>query len=99
MSEQAKTKEIDLLQLFQSIGKGIVNLVTGIWDAIMWCLFFAVRYYLVLLIFLAVGITFGIVKSTKYTQLYKSDMIVRSNAVTSFEYRILIAAHRCLYHR
>lgn len=90
MSEQQKTREVDLLQLIQSTGKGIVNLVTGVWDAIMWCLFFAFKYYIALILFVLAGLGFGLIKSINYKQVYKSDMIVRSNAVKSFEYRILM---------
>lgn len=88
MSETKKTREIDLFDLFASIGRGIKNLFTGLFDALMWCLFFAVKKYKILLIFVVLGLVYGIFKVSTGRNYYSSNMLIRSNAVSSFELKI-----------
>lgn len=85
MSESKKTREIDLFDLFASIGRGIKNLFVGLFDALMWCLFFAIKKYKILLVFFVVGLGFGIFKVTTSKDLFSSTMLIRSNAISSFE--------------
>lgn len=85
MSDTKKTREIDLFDLFSSIGNGIKNLFIGLFDALMWCFFFAVKKYKILLIFFALGLSYGIYKVSTGENYFSSNMLIRSNAISSFE--------------
>lgn len=85
MSDTKKTREIDLFDLFASIGRGIKNIFVGLFDAAMWGLFFAIKKYKILLIFFALGMGYGIFNVFTSNNYYSSNMLIRSNAVSSFE--------------
>lgn len=90
MSDEKKTREIDLFELFASFGKGIKNLVLTIYDALMWCLFFAVKKYKILLIFFIIGLSYGIFQVSTGKKFFSSNMLIRSNAVTSFQLKEIL---------
>ncbi len=90
MSQENKTKEVDLFDLFASIGNGIKNLVINIFDGAMWLLFFGIKRYKILLIFIAFGLALGIYKTYSGRQSYTSGMLIRTNAISSFELKAIL---------
>ncbi len=90
MTENNKGKEVDLFDLFASIGRGIRNLVINVYDMAMWCLFFAVKRWKFLLIFVVLGLAYGTYSVVNSKQQYTSGMLIRSNAVSSFDMKLIL---------
>lgn len=85
MTDNKQTREIDLFDLFASMGRGIKNMMFWFYDTFMWCFFFGIKKYKILLVFFAIGLTLGLFNIFKGRQQYTSGMLIRSNAISSFE--------------
>lgn len=80
-----ETREIDLLDLLQSIAKSIGNFFVNIYNAIWWLIAFAIKKYIPLVVFLLIGTVLGIYSVIGSDKGYKSYATIRTNAVRSYE--------------
>ena len=83
--EDKNPKEIDLLDLLQSMGKAIGNFFKFLYDSAWWLIVFAVKNYILLAIFVGIGGVLGVIKISTASKGYKSSMIIRTNALRSYE--------------
>lgn len=74
-----RNDEVDLLDLFNRIGRAMNLLFWALWKAILISLVFIVRRWIPLAISIAVGLAVSFYLSKTSPSLYTSDMVVRSN--------------------
>ena len=84
-NEQNSTQpqEIDLLEIFARIGKGLKNIIVFLLKGILFLIVFAIKRIHYLIGFVIVGALIGFVlfKSTK--RYYSSDLVAQPNGITS----------------
>ena len=85
MSEEKKAREIDLLDLFKSIGQGIRNAIDGFGNIILWNIKTALKYYWLILSFGVVGIILGVITFVNFEPAYQAEMVLRSNTIPAHE--------------
>lgn len=85
MSEEKKAREIDLLDLFKSIGRGISNAINGFGNIILWNIRTAVKYYWLLLAFCLIGVVIGVYTFINFEPAYQAEMVLRSNTIPTHE--------------
>lgn len=83
--ENNKTREIDLIELFSSIGKSIGNFFVNIYNAFWWMVAFCLKRYIWIIAFIVLGLIIGIIDVSKGDSGYKSSAIIRTNALRSME--------------
>jgi hypothetical protein len=83
--ENNKTREIDLIELFNSIGKSIGNFFVSIYNAFWWMVAFCLKRYIWILAFGAAGLIVGTINVINSESGYKSTSTIRTNAVRSYE--------------
>ena len=85
--KEDKTKEIDLLDLLQSIGKSIANFFIFLYDSLWWLIAFGIKNYIYMIIFIVIGLGWGIYSSMTSKDVYQSFMKIRSNTMTTRDLR------------
>ena len=85
MSDEKKAREIDLLDLFKSMGDGIINGINSLGNLILWNIKTALKYYWLLGVFGAVGIVLGLITYFNFEPAYQAEMVLRSNSVPAYE--------------
>ncbi len=90
MSQEKSSKEVDLLDLFASIGQGLKKLAISIYDIILWLLFFGIKQYKYLILFILLGAGLGSFKAFKGDDKYESGLLLRSNVVSSYELKAVL---------
>ena len=75
--------EIDLLELFNKMGKGIKRLFINIWDIFLKVTVFFIRKSPYLIVFIILGFLVAFLKFKTSDRFYSSDMILRSNSVAN----------------
>jgi len=75
--------EIDLLELFNKMGKGIKRLFINIWDIFLKVTVFFIRKSPYLIAFIILGFLVALLKFNTSDRFYTSDMILRSNSVSN----------------
>lgn len=85
MSEKTSPQEIDLLELFQRIGKSISNLFGKIFKVLIFLIGFGIRKIHFLILFAIIGglIGWGIYSTTK--RYYSSDLVAQPNGISSVD--------------
>ncbi|MFB6319348.1 hypothetical protein [Saccharicrinis sp. FJH54] len=81
--KEDKTKEIDLLDLLQSIGRSIAKFFIFLYDTLWWFIVFGIKNYILMLVFVVIGLGWGIYSSMTSKDVYQSFMKIRSNAMTT----------------
>jgi hypothetical protein len=82
MSEKnQEVKEIDLLELFSLIGKGIKNAFLGLIKAILFVIVFGVKRAHYLLLFAAIGGGIGWIVYSGSQRFYSSELIAQPNGI------------------
>ncbi|MFC0878199.1 hypothetical protein ACE01N_16505 [Saccharicrinis sp. FJH2] len=81
--KEDKTKEIDLLDLLQSIGRSIAKFFIFLYNTMWWFIVFGVKNYIFMIIFVLIGLGWGIYSSVTSKDVYQSFMKIRSNAMTT----------------
>jgi hypothetical protein len=77
----SKNDEIDLLDLFARMGRGIGNMLQAIGSALLYIIFFLLRKWLWLGLSVALGIGASFLIKLSTERLYSSDVILRSNTI------------------
>jgi hypothetical protein len=80
-----ESKEIDLLELFSLIGKGIKNGFLSILKALLFLVVFGVKQIHWLAIFTVVGGAIGYFLFSSTQRYYSSDLIAQSNGITAID--------------
>lgn len=75
--------EIDLLELFNKMGKGIKRFLINIWDIFLKVTVFFIRKSPYLIAFIIFGFLIAFLKFKTSERFYSSDMILRSNSVSN----------------
>jgi len=75
--------EIDLLELFSKMGKGIKRLFINIWDIFLKVTVFFIKKSPYLIIFIILGFLVALLKFNTSDRYYSSDMILRSNSTSN----------------
>lgn len=83
--KEDKTKEIDLLDLLQSIGKSIANFFKFLYESLWWLIVFGIKNYIAIIVFAIIGLGWGIYSVSSSKDVYQSFMKIRSNAMPSNE--------------
>lgn len=89
--KEDKNKEIDLLDLIRSMGKSIGNFFRFLYDTMWWLIVFGVKHYIYMIVFFALGLTWGIYKNSTTKDVYQSSMKIRSNAMRTHDLKPHIA--------
>ena len=82
-NQQRANDEIDLLELFNKMGKGIKRLFINIWDIFLKVTVFFIRKSPYLIAFIILGFLVALLKFKTSDRFYSSDMILRSNSVSN----------------
>ena len=85
MSDKNEVKEIDLLELFQSIGKGIKSISIWILKSIVFLIAFGLKKAHWVAIFVVVGLLLGLGYHSVSKSYYSSGMVVSTNGITSLD--------------
>jgi len=85
MSEKQEVKEIDLLELFALIGKGIKNGVINILKAVLYLIIFGIKraHWLILIVIIGGAIGYFFFSTTQ--RYYSSDLIAQPNGITAVD--------------
>ena len=75
--------EIDLLELFNKMGKGTKRFLINIWDIFLKVTVFFIRKSPYLIAFIILGFLVALLKFNTSERFYSSDMILRSNSVNN----------------
>ena len=75
--------EIDLLELFNKMGKGIKWFLINVWDISLKVTVFFIRKSPYLITFIILGFLVALFKFNTSDRFYTSDMILRSNSVSN----------------
>ncbi|MCD6565041.1 MAG: hypothetical protein J7K53_03775 [Bacteroidales bacterium] len=75
--------EIDLLELFNKMGKGIKRFIINIWDIFLKVTVFFIRKSPYLIAFIILGFLVALLKFKTSDRYYSSDMTLRSNSVSN----------------
>ncbi|MFB6342401.1 hypothetical protein ACE1ET_11775 [Saccharicrinis sp. FJH62] len=89
--KEDKTKEIDLLDLLQSIGRSIAKFFIFLYNAMWWFIVFGVKNYIFMIIFVIIGLGWGIYSTMNSKDVYQSFMKIRSNAMTTRDLKPFIS--------
>ena len=82
-NQNRQNDEIDLLELFNKMGKGIKRLFINIWDIFLKVTVFFIRKSPYLITFIILGFLVALLKFKTSDRYYSSDMILRSNSVNN----------------
>jgi len=85
MTDQIKNDEIDLLDLFRRMGRGITNFFKAIWKGLLYSLIFLLKNWLPLLISIIAGVALSYLLKYTLGPTYRSELILRTNAASSSE--------------
>lgn len=85
MTDQIKNDEIDLLDLFRRMGRGIANFFKAIWKGLLYSILFLIKNWLPLLISVIAGVAVSYLLKYSLGPTYRSEMILRTNAAPSSE--------------
>jgi hypothetical protein len=78
-----QSQEIDLLDLFNRIGKGIKNLFLSLFRGILFIVVFAIRKFHFLILFGVAGGLIGLLFYSSTQRYYSSNLVVQPNGITS----------------
>ena len=84
-NQSKSTNEIDLLDLFSSVWKGIRNFFKAIIDTILFLILFGLRNIHWLLMIAIISALVGYIKSKTTDNVYSSEMIAQPNGFTSVD--------------
>lgn len=78
-----QVQEIDLLELFNRLGRGIKNLFLGITKVILFLVVFAIKKVHFLAVFALAGGVIGIMFYSSTQRYYSSNLVAQPNGITS----------------
>lgn len=78
-------KEIDLLELFQLIGKGIKNGFLAIIRAILFLIVFGIKKWYWMVAFVILGAALGLLRYSQTQRYYSSNLIAQPNGISAIE--------------
>lgn len=82
-NQKRPNDEIDLLELFNKMGKGIKWFFINIWNIFLKVTVFLIRKSLYLIAFIILGFLVALLQFNTSDRFYSSDMILRSNSVNN----------------
>jgi hypothetical protein len=82
-NQKRPNDEIDLLELFNKMGKGIKRLFINIWDIFLKVTVFLIKKSPYLIAFIILGFLVAFLKFKTSDRFFSSDMILRSNSVAN----------------
>ncbi len=82
-NQKRPNDEIDLLELFNKMVKGIKWFLINIWDIFLKVTVFLIRKSLYLITFIILGFLVALLQFNTSDRFYSSDMILRSNSVNN----------------
>lgn len=85
MSKTTSDDEIDLLELFRRIGRTVSKWLRAIGNGFLISLFFLLKNIVPLIVSVLIGVGISYIVKWSKKPLYKSEITLRSNAVTSTE--------------
>lgn len=78
-------KEIDLLELFASIGKGIKNMILGLLKGIVFLISFGIKRAHWLALFVIAGALVGLLVYSTTSRYYSSHLIAQPNGIKAYD--------------
>lgn len=85
MTESSRNDEIDLLDLFRRIGRGISRFFINLWKALVYTIIFLLKNWLPLLSSVIAGIALSYLLKYTLGPTFRSEIILRTNVATSNE--------------
>ena len=82
-NQQRSNDEIDLLELFSKMGKGIKRFFLNIWNIFLKVTVFLIRKSPYLIAFIILGFLVALLIFKTSDRFYSSDMILRSNSISN----------------
>lgn len=84
-SKQNDVKEIDLIELFSIIGKGIKRMIISLIKAFLFLIVFGVKRIHFLILFVIAGGVIGLIFFNSTQRFYSSDLIAQPNGISSVD--------------
>ena len=82
---EKRNDEIDLIEVFQKMGNGIINLFNKFLNLLYLLLLFFIRKSILIFIFIILGLTLGFVQYKTSPRYYSSSLEAYSNAMASLD--------------